>query len=87
MPTTTVSTQIPPSVSQEEVLNALHNHQLMIRTLCPALVGYVHDAGDPTTQATYSITDKKPIGQVSNAVRMLQTSFGTPLNHTKSIPT
>ncbi|KAF2996218.1 hypothetical protein E8E13_002455 [Curvularia kusanoi] len=45
------------------VIAALHNHELMIKTLCPALVSYAFESGDASTSATYSVTDKKPIGQ------------------------
>ena len=47
------------------VIAALHNHELMIKTLCPALVSYAFESGDKETSATYTVTDKKPIGQVS----------------------
>ncbi len=46
------------------VIAALHNHDLMIKTVCPALVSYSFESGDKSTSATYSVTDKKPIGQV-----------------------
>ncbi|KAF1935724.1 hypothetical protein EJ02DRAFT_470977 [Clathrospora elynae] len=47
------------------VITALHNHELMIKALCPALVSYAFESGDKSTQATYSVTDKKPIGQTT----------------------
>ena len=64
MSTTNVSTPIG-STPASNVLAALHNHDLMIKTLCPALVSYTLESGDQNSQATYSVTDKKPIGQVS----------------------
>jgi hypothetical protein len=64
MPTSQISTPIG-SVNAAIVIAALHNHDLMIKTLCPALVSYHFESGDKSTQATYSITDRKPIGQVS----------------------
>jgi hypothetical protein len=64
MATTNVSTSIG-STPASTVLTALHNHDLMIKTLCPALISYNFESGDPNSQATYSVTDKKPIGQVS----------------------
>ncbi|KAF2440083.1 hypothetical protein P171DRAFT_435895 [Karstenula rhodostoma CBS 690.94] len=36
----------------------------MIAALCPGLISYAFLSGDKTTEATYSVTDKKPIGQV-----------------------
>ncbi|KAF2119687.1 hypothetical protein BDV96DRAFT_642701 [Lophiotrema nucula] len=65
MSTTNVSTSIPTGLAQDQVLAALHNHDLMIKTLCPALISYEFESGDPNTQATYSVTDKKPIGQTT----------------------
>ena len=60
MSTTSVSTSLPYGISASHVLAALHNHDLMIRTLCPALVSYVFESGDPRTRATYQVTDRKP---------------------------
>lgn len=65
MSTTNVSTDIPSGISEETVLKALHNHDLMIKTLCPALISYEFESGEQNAQATYKVTDKKPIGQVS----------------------
>jgi hypothetical protein len=64
MPTSHISTPLN-GVDAGIVIAALHNHDLMIKTLCPALVNYHMESGDKKTQATYSITDRKPIGQVS----------------------
>lgn len=63
MPTSHISTPIN-STSPSVVIAALHNHDLMIKTLCPALISSTFESGDKNTQATYSITDRKPIGQV-----------------------
>lgn len=63
MPTSHISTPIA-GTSAATVITALHNHDLMIKTLCPALVSYHFIGGNKATQATYSITDRKPIGQV-----------------------
>jgi hypothetical protein len=63
MPTSHISTPLA-SVSPSIVIAALHNHDLMIKTLCPALISYNFESGDKSTCATYSITDRKPIGQV-----------------------
>jgi hypothetical protein len=64
MPTSHISTPLN-GVDAAIVIAALHNHELMIKTLCPALVSYSYESGDKNSSATYSITDKKPIGQVS----------------------
>lgn len=64
MPTSHISTPLN-GVAAPTVIAALHNHELMIKTLCPALISYHFESGDKATSATYSITDRKPIGQVS----------------------
>jgi len=76
MATINVSTPIG-NLSAEQVLTALHNHDLMIKTLCPALISYHFESGDPKSQATYFVIDKKPIGQVrlSFLLRALLLSF------------
>lgn len=65
MPTAQISTSIG-SIAPADVIKALHNHDLMIKTLCPALVSYAFDSGDKESTATYQVTDKKPIGSVSS---------------------
>ncbi|KAH7066153.1 hypothetical protein BKA63DRAFT_523854 [Paraphoma chrysanthemicola] len=64
MPTSQISTPLS-GVDAGIVIAALHNHDLMIKTLCPALISYHFESGDKRTQATYSITDRKPIGQTT----------------------
>jgi hypothetical protein len=63
MPTSQISTPLN-GVDAAVVITALHNHDLMIKTLCPALVSYAFESGDKSSTATYTVTDKKPIGQV-----------------------
>lgn len=76
MATTSVSTPIPSNLSTEAVLAALHNHELMIKTLCPALVSHELESGDPRTAATYLVTDKKPIGQTTYSLTLTNTADG-----------
>ena len=63
MSTSHIETSIG-NVDAAVVIAALHNHELMIKTLCPALISYEFESGDKATSATYTVTDKKPIGQV-----------------------
>lgn len=65
MPTSQISTPLN-GVPATTVIAALHNHDLMIKTLCPALISYHFESGDKATSATYSITDRKPIGQAGS---------------------
>lgn len=65
MPCSYISTPLN-GVDARFVVAALHNHDIMIKTLCPALVSYHFESGDRTTQATYAITDRKPAGLVSS---------------------
>ncbi|KAH8723732.1 hypothetical protein GQ44DRAFT_684389 [Phaeosphaeriaceae sp. PMI808] len=64
MPTSHISTPLE-GIDAGIVIAALHNHDLMIKTLCPALISYHFESGDKATQATYSITDRKPMGQTT----------------------
>ncbi|KAF9732380.1 hypothetical protein PMIN01_09238 [Paraphaeosphaeria minitans] len=59
----TITTAIPSTIDASTLIATLHNHEIMIAALCPGLVSYEFISGDKTTEATYSITDKKPIGQ------------------------
>ncbi|KZL65421.1 polyketide synthase protein [Colletotrichum incanum] len=67
MPATIVSTPVPAGVDKAAVLSAIHNHDLMVKTLCPALISYNLESGSVGLgqSATYSVTDKKPIGQTT----------------------
>ncbi|KAF2677371.1 hypothetical protein K458DRAFT_424035 [Lentithecium fluviatile CBS 122367] len=65
MATANVSTPFPGGLSSATVIAALHNHDLMIKTLCPQLISYELESGDKDTQAVYSVTDKKPLGQTT----------------------
>ncbi|KAL5461567.1 hypothetical protein PMIN06_002069 [Paraphaeosphaeria minitans] len=61
----TITTAIPSTIDASTLIATLHNHETMIAALCPGLVSYEFISGDKTTEATYSITDKKPIGQTT----------------------
>lgn len=74
MPTSHFSTPLN-GLSANVVIAALHNHDLMIKTLCPALVGYTFISGDQSC-ASYSITDRKPIGQTTYTLTLNNTSTG-----------
>ncbi|KAF2494240.1 hypothetical protein BU16DRAFT_528380 [Lophium mytilinum] len=76
MATTSVSTPIPTGVSVQHILQALHNHELMIRTLCPSLITYSLESGNPASTATYSVTDKKPVGQTTYKLTLTNTPYG-----------
>lgn len=76
MATTSVATPIPAGLSVTNVLAALHNHDLMIKTLCPALIAYEFEAGNPATSAVYSITDRKPKGQTTYKLTLTNTYDG-----------
>ncbi|ORY06900.1 hypothetical protein BCR34DRAFT_489813 [Clohesyomyces aquaticus] len=73
---TTVSTPLPAGLSAEAVLSALHNHDLMIKTLCPALVSYTFESGNAQTSATYCVTDKKPSGQTTYKLTLTNRATG-----------
>ncbi|OCK79778.1 hypothetical protein K432DRAFT_299100 [Lepidopterella palustris CBS 459.81] len=76
MATTSVSTPIPAGLPVTNVLAALHNHDLMIKTLCPALISYDFESGDPSKSSTYTVTDKKPIGQTTYKLTLTNTTDG-----------
>ncbi|KAK2054504.1 hypothetical protein LY76DRAFT_230696 [Colletotrichum caudatum] len=67
MSSTVVATPVPAGVERNAVLATLHNHDLMVKTLCPSLISYNLESGSVGLgqAATYSVTDKKPIGQTT----------------------
>ncbi|KAF9690571.1 hypothetical protein EKO04_011508 [Ascochyta lentis] len=75
MSTSHIETSIG-STDAAVVIAALHNHELMIKTLCPALVSYAFESGDKNSSATYTVTDKKPIGQTTYKLTLTNTPTG-----------
>lgn len=76
MSTISVSTPLPVGLPTVNVLAALHNHDLMLRTLCPALISYQFESGDRRTQATYNVTDRKPGGQTTYRLTLTNVADG-----------
>lgn len=64
-PTATFTSRIPSNVSKDRLLSTLHNHSFMIRAVAPKSRGHKLISGDPSSKAVYSVTDKKPIGEVT----------------------
>lgn len=56
---TTITTPIPSSTPVSSVINVLHNHEFIIK-LSP-IEDHRLVSGSPNDQATYSVTDRKPI--------------------------
>ncbi|KAJ4351986.1 uncharacterized protein N0V89_007332 [Didymosphaeria variabile] len=48
----------------------------MIAALCPGLVSYEFVSGDKNTEAIYSVTDKKPIGQTTYKLTLTNVNDG-----------
>ncbi|KAF1991672.1 hypothetical protein K402DRAFT_389063 [Aulographum hederae CBS 113979] len=57
-----IEKKLPASTTPEAVIAVLHDHEQMIKCLSPQYIDSKLDEGDPATKATYSVTDKKPIG-------------------------
>jgi hypothetical protein len=62
--TTTPSVGVYVRSACETYTNFVPTTLAVIQTLCPALLTYAFESGNPYTQATYLITDRKPGGQV-----------------------
>jgi hypothetical protein len=78
--TTTISTPLPASTTKDSLIATLHNHDLYIKATIPLLITYnktsatdVPVLNEPTT---YSITDKKPIGQVTYTLTLTNRTEG-----------
>ncbi|USP76270.1 hypothetical protein yc1106_03544 [Curvularia clavata] len=75
MPTSQISTSLA-GVDAAVVIKSLHNHDLMIKTLNPALISYAFESGDKNSSAVYTVTDKKPIGQTTFKLTITNLSDG-----------
>jgi len=77
-PTTTVSTPLPTGCTPEQAIAALHNHELYIRITCPQLVSHKLLSGKPDVNepCVYEVTDKKPIGQTTFKLTLINVADG-----------
>jgi hypothetical protein len=64
MSVTKITTPLPAAVQGKDMIAALQDHSKMIKALCPAVIKYELESGTQNKVATYSVTDRKPIGQV-----------------------
>lgn len=63
----TITTPLAAGVKEEAVIASLHNHDIYIRITCPQLIDYKKISGEPAIGETcvYEVTDKRPIGQTT----------------------
>lgn len=63
----TITTPLATGVKEEAVIASLHNHDTYIRITCPQLIDYKKISGDPAAGevCVYEVTDKRPIGQTT----------------------
>lgn len=71
----TITTPIPSTIDAPTLIATLHSHETMIAALCPGLISYEFISGDKATEATYSVTDKKPMGQVTPTPTLFAKSY------------
>lgn len=64
----TITTPLSAGVKEEAVIASLHNHDIYIKVTCPQLIDYKKiSGGEPVIGETcvYEVTDKRPIGQTT----------------------
>jgi hypothetical protein len=79
--TTTVTTPLPADITPVAVIKILHDHDAYIKLTTPLLVSYKLEsdetsAADGTGVAIYTVTDKKPIGQVNYKLTLTNVGDG-----------
>lgn len=82
-PTTTISTPLPTSSTPESVIAAMHNHEAFIRITTPALITYTRTSTEEPAldiPTTYSVTDKKPMGQTTYTLTLTNRINGIDTN-------
>ena len=72
----TAAMALPEGITPEQTIKALHNHDLMIKSICPQLISYNLESGDATSVAVYSVTDKKPIGTTTYKLTLTNQADG-----------
>ena len=63
----TITTLLAAGVKEEAVIASLHNHDIYIKITCPQLIDYKKISGEPAigNSCVYEVTDKRPIGQTT----------------------
>ncbi|KAK2614762.1 hypothetical protein N8I77_001565 [Diaporthe amygdali] len=63
----TITTTLATGVKEEAVIASLHNHEVYIKVTCPHLIDYKKISGEPAVgqSCVYEVTDKRPIGQTT----------------------
>ncbi|KAI1849787.1 hypothetical protein JX265_012252 [Neoarthrinium moseri] len=86
---TRISTAFSEDTSGEAILNCLHNHDRYIRTTCPQLISYKHVSGVPDLAypCVYEVTDKRPIGQTTYTLTLVNQKDGIDAHIDGKAPT
>lgn len=63
----TITTPLAAGVKEDAVIASLHNHDVYIKITCPQLIDYKKISGEPAIgeACVYEVTDKRPIGQTT----------------------
>ena len=61
---TTITTPLTPTTPLPTLLALLHDHDFLIH-VSPSVISFTLTTGSATSTATYSVTDKKPIGRTT----------------------
>lgn len=74
----TITTPLAAGVNEEAVIASLHNHDTYIRVTCPQLIDYKKVSGEPAIgePCIYEVTDKRPIGQTTFRLTLVNQSKG-----------
>ncbi|KAF1978736.1 hypothetical protein BU23DRAFT_186737 [Bimuria novae-zelandiae CBS 107.79] len=72
----TITTPLPANIDAGTLIATLHTHDTMIKALCPGLISYEFVSGDKNSEATYSVTDKKSMGQTTYKLTLTNVNDG-----------
>lgn len=63
----TITTPLAAGIKEEAVIASLHDHDVYIKVTCPQLISYKKISGEPVIgeACVYEVTDKRPIGQTT----------------------
>ncbi|KAI3394462.1 hypothetical protein diail_2654 [Diaporthe ilicicola] len=85
----TVTTPLTAGVEEEAVIASLHNHGTYIKITCPQLIAYKKISGEPAIgkSCVYEVTDKRPIGQTTFRLTLVNQPKGIDATVVGSAPT
>lgn len=73
-----ITTPLAAGVKEDAIIASLHNHDIYIKVTCPQLIEYKTISGESAIgeACVYEVTDKRPIGQTTFRLTLVNQPHG-----------